>query len=422
MTNKAYALVDCNSFYASCERIFRPGLNNKPVIVLSNNDGCAIARTSEAKALGIKMGAPYFKIKSLCEQHGVQVFSCNFALYTNISNRVMQTIIQNCPDVEVYSVDEAFADLTGIDDIFSHGKMLREKILQNVGIPTGVGIAPTKVLSKIANHIAKKSEKANGVVYLDSERLQDIALKRTPVGDIWGVGRANSKKLNDMGMQSAYDFKVFKNEKLIQKIFTKVGLQIKHELQGINCFHLGQDVEKKKEIMCSRTFGDYVFDKNILKEAISNYIENAAMKMRSQDSLCSQITIFARTNPFKEMSAQYYMHERTNLPNPTSDTRKLLNEAFRLLDRGFREGYEYRKAGIKLSNFNDSSSFQMNFLYESDTEKDQTLMHSLDLINKIEGEGSLKFASSGTNDAAWRMNRNFKSPRYTTSWDDLPYF
>jgi DNA polymerase V len=334
----------------------------------------------------------------------------------------MQTIIQNCPVVEVYSVDEAFADLTGIDDILNHGKMIREKILTNVGIPTGVGIAPTKVLSKIANHIAKKSEKANGVVYLDSERLQDIALKRTPVGDIWGVGRANSKKLNDMGMQSAYDFKVFKNEKLIQKIFTKVGLQIKHELQGINCFHLGQDVEKKKEIMCSRTFGDYVFDKNILKEAISNYIENAAMKMRSQDSLCSQITIFARTNPFKENSAQFYMHERTNLPNPTSDTRKLLNEAFRLLDRGFRAGYEYRKAGIKLSNFNDSSSFQMNFLYESDTEKDQRLMKSVDLINKIEGEGSLKFASSGTNDIAWKMNRNFKSPRYTTSWDDLPFF
>lgn len=422
MTTKAYALIDCNSFYCSCERVFRPELNNKPVIVLSNNDGCAIARTKEAKALGIKMGEPYYKIKPLCEKYGVRVFSCNFALYTNISNRVMQTLIQNCPDVEVYSVDEAFADLTGIEDILSHGRMLREKLLTNIGVPTGVGIAPTKVLSKIANHIAKKSDKAGGVVYLDSERLQNIALKRTPVGDIWGVGRANSKKMNDIGIHSAYDLKVYRNEKLIQKIFTKVGLQIQHELQGINCFNLSQDIEAKKEIMCSRTFGDYVLDKSILKEAISNYIESAATKMRRQGSLCNQISVFARTNPFKESSEQYYMYERSNLPNPTCDTRKLLREAFVLLDRGYRDGYEYRKAGIKLSNFNESTSFQMNFLYESDTERDLKLMSSIDFINRVEGEGVLKFASSGTSDAAFRMNRNFKSPRYTTSWNELPYF
>ncbi|MBT4791058.1 MAG: Y-family DNA polymerase [Halobacteriovoraceae bacterium] len=422
MTTKAYALIDCNSFYCSCERLFRPELNNKPVIVLSNNDGCAIARTNEAKALGIKMGEPYYKIKQLCKKHRVEVFSCNFALYTNISNRVMQIIISNCPDVEVYSVDEAFADLTGVEDILSHGKMLREKILQDVGIPTGVGIAPTKVLSKVANHIAKKSNKAKGVVYLDSEYLQNIALKRTPVGDIWGVGRASSKKLNDMRIYSAYEFKTYKNDKLIQKIFTKVGLQIKQELQGINCFALSQDVEKKKEIMCSRTFGDYVFDKNILKEAVSNYIENAAAKMRQQKSVCNEVSVFARTNPFKENIEQYYMYERSKLANPTCDTRTLLAEAFRLLERGYREGYEYRKAGIKLSNFNESSNFQMNFFYESDSEKDLKLMSAIDYINRVEGEGVLKFASSGTSDDAWKMNRNFKSPRYTTSWSELPSF
>lgn len=422
MTDKAYALIDCNSFYCSCERIFRPELEREPVIVLSNNDGCAIARTSEAKELGIKMGEPYYKIKALCEKHKVKVFSCNFALYTNISNRVMQTIIQNCPDVEVYSVDEAFADLTGIDDILSHGKMLRQKILTHVGIPTGVGIAPTKVLSKIANHIAKKSQIANGVVYLENERLQDIALKRTPVADIWGVGRASSRKLNDMGIYSAFDFKVYKNEKLIQNIFTKVGLQIKQELQGINCFNLSEDVQKKKEIMCSRTFGNYVLDKEILKEAISNYIENAAQKMRMQGSVCSQISIFARTNPYKMSSEQYFMYERSDLDHPTCDTRKILAQAFKLLDRGYREGYEYRKAGIKLSNFNESSSFQMNFLYESDTQRDIELMRSMDFINRLEGGGSIKFASSGVSDDAWRMNRHFKSPRYTTSWNELPRF
>jgi len=422
MTTKAYALIDCNSFYCSCERVFRPELANRPVIVLSNNDGCAIARTSEAKALGIKMGEPYYKIKELCKKHKVEVFSCNFSLYTNLSNRVMQTIINNCPDVEVYSVDEAFADLTGIEDIHAHGMMLRSKILKNIGIPTGVGIAPTKVLSKVANHIAKKSTKAKGVVYLDSEYLQDVALKRTPVGDIWGIGRASSAKLNDLGIHTAYEFKVFENEKLIQKLFTKVGLQIQKELRGISCFDLSQDVEKKKEIMCSRTFGDYVFDKNILKEAISNYIENAATKMRSQESLCNEIAVFARTNPFKDNSDQYYMYERSKLPNPTCDTRKLLAEAFRLLEKGYREGYEYRKAGIRLSNFNESSSFQMNFLYEADSERDLKLMNALDHINRVEGEGILKFASSGTSDEAWKMNRHFKSQRYTTSWEELPWF
>jgi DNA polymerase V len=250
----SFALIDCNSFYCSCERVFRPDLKDMPVIVLSNNDGCAVARTNEAKALGIKMGEPYFKIKEICKNNNVAVFSSNFSLYTNLSDRVMKVISKNCPQVEVYSIDEAFADMKGIRNVTEHATRLRSTIMQNVGIPTSIGLAPTKVLAKIANHIAKRSLKANGVVNLNEKRLQDIALKMVEVGDIWGVGRANSQKLKMMGIHTAYDFREFKNERIIQKVFTKVGLQIKHELMGISCFPLNLNIEDKKEIMCSRTF------------------------------------------------------------------------------------------------------------------------------------------------------------------------
>lgn len=417
----AYALVDCNSFYCSCERIFRPDLWNKPVIVLSNNDGCTISRTNEAKTLGIKMGDPYFKIKSLCKKNNVEVFSSNFSLYTNISDRVMKTLIKHCPQVEVYSVDEAFCNLTGIKDLAKHGTFLKDEIYQNIGIPVGVGIGPTKVLAKIANRIAKKSLKANGVVCLMEEKFQDIALKMTPVGDIWGIGQANNQKLNQLGIKTAYDFKIYKNERLIQKIFTKVGLQIKHELMGINCFPLSMNIEAKKEIMCSRTFGGTVTDVQTLKESIANYISNASEKMRNQNSLCTEISVFARTNPFNQ-SEQFYLYEKAKLENPTCDTRKLIKLAFELINKSYRQGYEYKKTGVKLSNFFDSSEYQINFFSPSDSEKDIALMKILDRVNYTEGENTLKFGACGTSETPWSMNRNFKSPRYTTSWSELPIF
>lgn len=413
--------MDCNSFYASCERVFRPELNGRPVIVLSNNDGCAIARTNEAKALGIKMGAPYFEIKDLCKKHNVAVFSSNFALYTNMSDRVMGVLEKNCPRIQVYSVDEAFLDLTGVPDLTEFGRYLRKIVHEHIGIPTGFGIAPTKVLSKIANHIAKKSKKAGGVVNLMDPKLQDVALKRTKVEDIWGVGARSAEKLNGMGLYTAYDFKEYANERLIQKIFTKVGLQIKHELMGINCFDLEMDVEKKKEIMCSRSFNATIYTKQELAEIMSGYIEKASEKMRSQDSTCLEVSVFARTNPFKN-TEQYYMFERAKLINPTCDTRKLIRIALRLLDQGFREGYEYKKAGVRLSRFYDSIEYQIDFFHPSDSEKDQELMKVVDGINFREGEGAIKFASSGTTDQGWRMNRNHKSPRYTTNWNELPKF
>lgn len=415
---KAFALIDCNSFYCSCERIFRPDLKYTPVIVLSNNDGCAISRTSEAKALGIKMGEPLFKFRDLIKQNKLTVFSSNFALYTNISDRVMRTISEFSPNVEVYSVDEAFADLSGIDNLHTYGLAIKDAIFKNVGVPVGVGIGKTKVLAKLANHLAKKSTKANGVVDLSQNKFIDVALKRVDVSDIWGIGSASSKKLKDMGLHSAYDFCYFKNERLIQKIFTKVGLQIKHELMGINCFELNQKVELKKEIMCSRTFGGSLFDKHSLSQSIANYVCDAAEKLRIQNSVCSEISVFARTNPFKNVD-QYFMHEKSKMTNPTCDTRRLIKEAMNLLDKGFQDGYEYKKAGVKLSGFNGSTEYQLTLLEPGDSEADLKLMKCIDQINYLEGKGSVVLGACGLSDKAWKMNRNYKSPRYTTSWNDL---
>lgn len=418
---KLFGLVDCNSFYASCERLFNPKLSKSPVVVLSNNDGCAIARTKEAKDLGIKMGDPYFKIKNFCEKNNVAIFSSNFALYTNISNRVMSTLEKESPRIQVYSIDEAFIDLTGVSNPQQFGIDIQSKVLQNIGIPVSVGIAPTKVLSKIANNLAKRSTKSNGVVVLTSEKLQDIALQRTSVADIWGIGNASAAKLNSLGIKTAYDFKVFKNEKLIQNLLTKVGLQIKHELMGINCFSLEGDVNTKKEIMCSRTFGKSVFDLDILKKSIANYTTEAAEKLRRQKSMCTEISVFALTNGFKNIP-QYYMYNKTKLINPTNDTRKLIKSIFTMLDVSYRSGFEYNKAGVKLSGFYSSEEYQVDFLSDVDTIKDIRLMQTIDLINFKEGSGTVKLGACGTENIAWKMKQEFKSPRYTTSWFELPVF
>ncbi len=415
-----YALIDCNSFYCSCERLFRPELKHRPVVVLSNNDGCIISRTDEAKRLGIPMGAPFFKVKDLCRKKGVAVFSANFSLYTDLSNRVMGTLYEQCPKVEVYSIDEAFADLSGVAHKESLGRELRSIILKNIGVPVGIGIASTKVLAKVANHLAKKSQKAGGVVYLSDQRLVDIALKRTPVEDIWGIGRKSAQKLINLGLKTAFDFKEYDNEKLIKRIFTKVGLQIQEELRGINCFSFAKELEKKESIMCSRSFGKSVYDKSALKESVANYITNAAGKMRAQESLCTRVSVFARTNRFKA-TEQYYLYGEREIA-ATSDTRKIMKVALDLIDEHYREGYEYKKAGARLSGFCLSSELQIDFLREEDSLADNKLMQAIDLINKKKGEGSIKLGACGLDDSAWKMNRNYKSPRYLSSWNELKEF
>jgi DNA polymerase V len=333
----------------------------------------------------------------------------------------MNIIDEMSPYTDVYSVDEAFTYISGISDLAQYANNLKNRIFRETGIPVSVGIGRTKVLAKVANRIAKKSKKANGVVILDCDKFEEVALRSILVGDIWGVGTQSSKKLNLLNIKTAYDFKAYTNEKLIQKVLTKVGLQIKHELMGIGCFHFDSTPENKKEIMCSRTFGGSVFDKEVLKESIANYITNASAKMRNQSSLCIELSVFARTNPFRE-APQFYMFEKTRMSNPTCDTRKLIKIAFALIDKGFRNGYEYKKAGVKLSGFFGVNEYQLDLLSEGDSIEDINLMRTIDKINQQIGSDKVRSAACGFDRRAWDMNRRFKSPRYFTCWEELKEF
>lgn len=371
------------------------------------------------------MGVPYFKIKSFLEKNKVSVFSSNFSLYTNISDRVMKVLAKNCPEIEVYSIDEAFCDFSGISGPETFALNLKNMIFDYTSIPVSVGIGPTKVLAKVANLIAKKSQKAMGIVNLTDEKYQDIALKRTPIGDVWGIGRASTEKLKSLGIKTAYDFKNYPHEKIIKKKLTIIGLQIQQELRGVSCFPLKTNLEAKKEIMCSRSFGKPVGDLQTLKEAMAYYISQAAEKMRRQDSLCTELAIFARTNPFSQAD-QFYIYEKKILENPTGDTRKLVEEALGLLEKNYRPGFEYTKAGVLLSNFFASKEIQLNFFYPGDSPEDIKLMSIMDQINLIEGDGSLVVAAclSASRDdfKKWQSQKKFCSPRFTTSWQDLPKF
>ncbi|MBL7664318.1 MAG: Y-family DNA polymerase [Bacteriovoracaceae bacterium] len=415
------ALVDCNAFFCSCELIFAPEYKNKPVVVLSNNDGCALARTDEAKALGIKMAQPYFEFKHFEKTHGLKTFSSNFALYINISDRVMNLLEKMSPDIAVYSVDEAFLDLKGMPNVEKFAYEVKDKILNHIGIPVGVGIGPTKVLAKAANFLAKTSKKAKGVVNLMSRKHQDVALERIEILEIWGIGRATAAKLKAMGIKTAKDLRDYSNEKLLQKIFGKTILQIKNELMGIQCFPFHKAEAAKKEIMCSRTFAKSVYDIEVLKESVATYVTDAAEKMRSQGSLCSEISVFARSNPHNELE-QGSLYESERLRNPTANTLKLIKHALALTEKGYQLGHEYKKVGVKLGQFSQGTDYQVDFLSPQDTPEEHELMAVLDHINYYEGDQTIKSAACGTTDNAWRMNRNFKSPRYTTSWNELKKF
>ena len=417
---KIYALVDCNAFFCSCERLFRPDLRNKPVGVLSNNDGCFVSRTKELKALGVKMGEPYFKVKELCDKHNVHVFSSNFSLYTNMSDRVMLTLSEFTPELEVYSVDEAFLNLSGFESwgIEDYAREIKATVERNTGIPVSIGVGPTKTLAKIANHVAKKSERARGVVCLLDKRLQDKALARVEVEDIWGVGRANSKKLRALNIRNAKEFRDYKNDKLIKKQFTKVGLQMKEELQGLPRFELSMETAKKKQILCSRTFGTPVFELQALREAVANYVSSACEKLRKQNSVCFSVEVFMRTSPFKNVP-QYYAVDGQKMLSGTSDTRKVIKYAMEVLDKLYRAGYEYKKAGVRLTHIVDRGQAQMSLFEAPDDKHSDSLMKSLDAVNARDGSGTLKVATCGVNSRAWAMNRNKKSQRYVTGWSEL---
>jgi DNA polymerase V len=389
--NTQFALVDCNSFFCSCERVARPHLRNKPVIVLSNNDGCIVSLTKEAKALGLKMGDVYFKIKDLCAFHQVHVFSSHFMLYGNISERVMKVMARYTPDLEVYSIDEAFLQFKGFDhyDLQNYCREIREVILQETSIPTGVGLAPTKVLSKVANYIAKKKDEFGGVVDLRDEDFRSQVLATIPIEEVWGVGFQSAKKLRGIGIRSAKDFRDYKNEAYIYKLLHKPGRQIQDELKGIRCFQL-EPPKQKKSILVSRSFDHQVKTKQELISAFQRHMQSAALKLREEKQLATGVSLFLRTNPFKQ-GPQYSNTVSRNLLTPTHDSGKLVSLAIEMANEIFKEGYEYKKCGVMLYDFSPEEERQLTFLDEE--KQDRTpLMSVADQIRMEFGDVFLKGA------------------------------
>lgn len=414
-----YALVDCNSFYCSCERLFRPELLKRPVVVLSNNDGCIVSLTKEAKLLGLKMGEPFFKVEKLIKEKKVAYFSSNYALYGDLSNRVMSILEEEINDVEVYSIDEAFLKLEAMEQFEYQrlGEKIKERVFLEVGIPVSVGIAKTKVLAKIANHIAKKNAEAQGVFVFPDDGKKDDVLKKFPVSEIWGIGSSSSMKLLMLKIKSAYDLKYYENEKEIQKILTKKGRQIQDELREISCVET-ESFEKKKTILSTKSFGASVYLLKELEEAISVYITRACEKLRKEESLAASMLIFIRTNPFKE-TPQYAMQAMVHFSTPTDNTFVMIKEGKRLLEKIFLEGFEYKKAGVMLMDLSDSDSFQLSLFDDpKKINQNENLMKVVDKINQRYHEVVVKSLACGT-EGRWKMQRQFKSPSYTTRWSDL---
>ncbi len=413
---KKIALVDCNSFYVSCERLFNPKIQKKAVVVLSNNDGCVISRSREAKDFGIKMGEPYFKVKDLVKKNKVVVYSSNYALYGDISRRVMKVLKTFSPKVEIYSIDEAFIDLTFMDEkgIENYGREIRSKVLKWTGIPTSVGIASTKTLSKVANHIAKK-EKA-GVIYLNKNI--DEKLKKFPIEEVWGVGKQLSKFYYKNNINNAFDLKNVSNT-WVKKGTNVLGAKTAMELRGITCIDLQVDEEKRKNCCVSRSFGRKVNNIEELEESIITHCLNAAEKIRAENSVAKTITIFIRTSPF-DKNKKYYSNSKTiDLAIPTSDSIELIKNAVKILTDIYKHGYLYQKTGIILSNLKDAKQNNQNLLSPLLENKSKRLMEAIDYTNTKYGRYAISIAQVGL-DKGWKMRREHCSKIDTASFDSLP--
>ena len=410
------ALVDCNSFYVSCERLFNPKIQKNAVVVLSNNDGCVISRSREAKDLGIKMGEPYFKVKDLVKRNKVAVYSSNYALYGDISRRVMKVLKTFSPKVEIYSIDEAFIDLSFIDEkgAEDYGREIRSRVLKWTGIPTSVGIASTKTLSKVANHIAKK-EKA-GVIYLNTNI--DEKLKKFPIEDVWGVGKQLSKFYHKNNISNAYDLKNVSNT-WVKKGTNVLGAKTAMELRGIPCIDLQIDQEKRKNCCVSRSFGRKVKDLNELEESVITHCLNAAEKIRADDQITKTITVFIRTSPF-DKNRRYYSNSKTiDLAIPTSNSIELIKNAVKALTDIYKYGYAYQKAGIILSGLKDANQNDQNLLTPLLENKSKKLMKAIDYTNTKYGRYAISIAQAGLS-KGWKMRREHSSKIDTASFDSLP--
>lgn len=420
------AIVDCNSFYCSCERVFRPELAQRPVVVLSNNDGCIISRSDEAKQLGVGMAGPYFIAKPIIEKHGVEVFSSNYNLYGDMSWRVMETLKElfGKENVEVYSVDEAFVDFKGFSpkQFRSVAKDMKDKVEQWTGVKVSVGVAPTKTLAKLANYMSKKDKKVSqGVTVLADEESILTALQNTPVISLWGVGQKFAKKLNDFGVYTGWDLRNLSEGWVRKNIGGVVGLRLLKELKGEETIFMDEELVNKKMIATTRMFGEPVTDVNDIKEAVATYTARAAEKLRRQHSAASVISAFVVPKEERPAGEKFrhgpMLSASTVLLQPTSITNELIKPAVKMAGQLFKEGEKYKKAGVMLSGLVPDNSIQGN-LFDPGKSIGRFLMEMMDNINFSMRDDLLKFAASGTK-RNWKMRQEFHSPRYTTRWEEL---
>ena len=414
-----YALVDCNNFYVSCERVFQPQLNGKPVVVLSNNDGCIISRSNEAKALGIPMGAPEFQVRDLIKQHDIRVFSSNYALYGDLSHRVMKILENYSPNVEVYSIDEAFLNFSGMTilDLNVYGAEIQHRILKWLSIPIGIGFAPTKALSKVANKIAKKfPERTNGVYVIDTEEKRIKALKWTKIEDVWGIGFRLTKKMQAKNIKTAYDFTLPYNEAFIRKEMGVVGMCLKYELEGKSVLEM-EEPKAKKNIAVTRSFEKDITDFNELKERVVTFASVCSEKLRKQNSCCNVVTLYLRKDPFNANGEKYSFYRMQTLSFPSNTSFSISQTAIMMLKDLYQEGTAYKKAGVMVSEIVPSSQRQF-MLFDEENPKYQKLMEVMDAVQAKTGERKLRLASQDLK-RTWKMKQNHLSNRYTTNFNEL---
>ena len=413
-----FALVDCNNFYASCQRVFQPNLVGKPIVVYSNNDGCVISRSNEAKALGVPMGAAAYQWEKFFEQNGIEVFSANFALYGDMSQRVMTILNDFSPEMEVYSIDEAFIKFQGFErfNLQHIGESMHRRVTKGTGIPISVGIAPTKALAKVANRIAKKfPQHTNNVYLIDDEEKRVKALRWLKIEDVWGVGRKHAKRLQAIGVKTALDFTLL-DDRWVQDNMAIVGLRLKRDLEGKPTLDL-EEAQQKKNIAITRSFEGNHAERDFLEERISTFAVSCAEKLRLQKSCCNSVMVFIQTNRHRIDLPQYNRSIVLNLPFPTNSSIEISNFALKALSVIFREGYEYKRAGVIVQDFTDEDKTQMS-LFENSDERHKKLMQSIDKLNTMFGQQKIKLGSQDPK-KVWKMKQEKLSPSYTTKLSDI---
>ncbi len=418
--SKLFALIDCNNFYVSCERVFNPSLEGKPVIVLSNNDGCVVSRSAEAKALGIGMAVPFFKVRDIVKRHNVKVFSSNYALYGDMSNRVMQTLGRYSPNIEIYSIDEAFMGLGHLHvqgNLKGHALRMRHTVLAWTGVPVSIGIAPTKTLAKLAADVAKKNPELSGVFDLTDVPSVEQVLASFPIEDIWGVGRRNSIKMRKAGIESALDLRDM-DEVWIRKNLNVVERRTVWELGGKSCIALNEVPGYRKSVLCSRSFGERVTKIEDLREAVATFAARAGEKLREHKSVAAMLTVFIRTGHYSR-DEPFSASRTISLSEPTSYTPEMVEAAMTCLEDIFEPGHRYAKAGIVLSGIVPGNLVQGALFTKGTPGGKRQIMEAMDGLNHIFGKGTLSPAAAGTK-KSWAMKQVYRSKRYTTRWDELP--